>query len=438
MKKRFCLFWARRILMVAGCLLLCSIWTAMAERIEAAEAHFSALTVNLFFSELKDRETRLDRIADFVAEKNSAHEFVDAILLQEIVGGFLSGTRNSAADLQEKLSERRFQYFLYFRMGEGIPGLLNVGNAILTRHKIGAAKSTSLPIASEEPFQDLVIPIRRNVIMCRVKSPDLGWMHIYNSHLCADCDPSARQLQTNALLDFINQTEALYSDAHTVFLGGDFNTDLNQADHWPVYEMILDADFIDSYAEFRGCSNCCDQADGMMGCTYSVPGNPYAIDCLTGAAKPTTRVDYIFVRPNTAFNISNSQIVFNVAPNWVSDHSGVWTELGLKTLARQSTVGDESSLTLNDNQPIDFILYPNYPNPFNAATTISFYLPEATQVDLSIFNANGQQITTLVHAPMAAGYQKLDWNASGLSSGMYFYRLKAADFLDVHNCLLLK
>lgn len=438
MRKGFCFLWARTIFMVSCCLLLSLFWTIAPGRAEAAEGQFGTLTVNLLFSELADRDARLDRIADFVAGKNAASEFVDAILLQEIVGGFLAGTRNSAADLKDKLGERGYRYYLYFRMGEGIPGLLNVGNAILSRPKIIDAKSGSLPIASEEPFQDLVIPIRRNVIMCRMNAPGVGWIHVYNTHLCADCDPSARQQQAGVLLDFVNRTEAAYSDAHTVILGGDLNTNLNQLDHWPVYEMILDEDFIDSYAEFHDCSNCCNSADGLAGCTYGVAGNPYAVDWLTGKPKPTSRVDYIFARELGTFHFANSAVVFNTTPNWVSDHSGVLTGLVIQSLARGEQAAGENLASTQNEMPFDFVLYPNYPNPFNPATTIGFYLPEAAFVDLCIFNEKGQMISTLVHGQMAAGYQEIAWDASGLSTGIYFYRLIADDFLDVRSCLLVK
>lgn len=66
----------------------------------------------------------------------------------------------------------------------------------------------------------------------------------------------------------------------------------------------------------------------------------------------------------------------------------------------------------------------NYPNPFNPSTTIGFYLPSAGKVKLQIFNILGQRVKTLRDAPMAAGTHKLLWNAAGLSSGIYFYRLQ--------------
>jgi len=88
--------------------------------------------------------------------------------------------------------------------------------------------------------------------------------------------------------------------------------------------------------------------------------------------------------------------------------------------------------------PHDFALDQNYPNPFNPTTTISFSLPEAGNVKLDIYNIMGQTVATLVDEYRQAGTHEVIWNANGIASGVYFYRLTAGEFTDTKRMLLLK
>ena len=88
--------------------------------------------------------------------------------------------------------------------------------------------------------------------------------------------------------------------------------------------------------------------------------------------------------------------------------------------------------------PNKFSLYHNYPNPFNPTTTISYQLPQSAIVNLSIYNVTSQLVETLVNENINAGYYLVKWNASGFSSGLYFYRIKAGDFTETKKCLILK
>jgi hypothetical protein len=68
-------------------------------------------------------------------------------------------------------------------------------------------------------------------------------------------------------------------------------------------------------------------------------------------------------------------------------------------------------------------LYPNYPNPFNPITTISWRLADDSKVNLSVYNSSGQKIAQLVDEEQSTGHHKAEFNAEGLASGVYFYRL---------------
>ncbi len=87
--------------------------------------------------------------------------------------------------------------------------------------------------------------------------------------------------------------------------------------------------------------------------------------------------------------------------------------------------------------PSEFALSQNYPNPFNPSTTISYSLPMTANVSLGVFNTLGQQVALLVNERKEAGYYQVTWNAN-VSSGFYFYRLQAGEFVETRKMILLQ
>lgn len=85
-----------------------------------------------------------------------------------------------------------------------------------------------------------------------------------------------------------------------------------------------------------------------------------------------------------------------------------------------------------------FSLCHNYPNPFNPATTISFTLPSRSFVSLKVFDGLGREVATIVSGEMSAGSYSKQWDASGLPSGVYFYRLQAGSFTETKKLILLR
>ena len=75
--------------------------------------------------------------------------------------------------------------------------------------------------------------------------------------------------------------------------------------------------------------------------------------------------------------------------------------------------------------PKQYELFQNYPNPFNPTTIINYQLVKASEVELSIYNLLGQKVSTLVNKKQHAGNYEVEWNATGFSSGIYIYNLKA-------------
>jgi len=88
--------------------------------------------------------------------------------------------------------------------------------------------------------------------------------------------------------------------------------------------------------------------------------------------------------------------------------------------------------------PKEFSLGQNYPNPFNPSTTIEFALPKSAFVTLRVYDLLGRQVGELVNEKPGPGNYKTQWDARGLASGVYFYRLTAGDFVETKKLLLLR
>ena len=93
---------------------------------------------------------------------------------------------------------------------------------------------------------------------------------------------------------------------------------------------------------------------------------------------------------------------------------------------------------INDLVPVAFELGQNYPNPFNPSTTIKFSVPEAGLVTLRVFNLLGQEVATLLNSEKTAGVYEASFDASALSSGIYFYTLDSKNFTSTKKMVLLK
>ena len=91
-----------------------------------------------------------------------------------------------------------------------------------------------------------------------------------------------------------------------------------------------------------------------------------------------------------------------------------------------------------DVSPTEFLLEQNYPNPFNPTTTIAFAIPKEAHVMLRIFDMLGRRVFTLVDDTLQRGAYRVVFDAAGLPSGIYFYRIEAAGFTCMRKLTLLK
>jgi hypothetical protein len=114
---------------------------------------------------------------------------------------------------------------------------------------------------------------------------------------------------------------------------------------------------------------------------------------------------------------------------------GLWCNIDDIFVGNRSAVG---ITPIGTNIPTKFALNQNYPNPFNPTTKIKFDLPKNTQVNLTVYNTNGQLVMTLADGQYNAGSYEASFDAKSLPSGTYFYRLTTKDFVETKKMTLVK
>ncbi len=100
--------------------------------------------------------------------------------------------------------------------------------------------------------------------------------------------------------------------------------------------------------------------------------------------------------------------------------------------------GVEQNVETTLSIPKTYQLYQNYPNPFNPVTTIKYDIVKTQNVKVTIFDILGREITTLVNTQQQPGSYEIQWDASKVASGIYFYQLKTKDYVDTKKMILLK
>jgi hypothetical protein len=88
-------------------------------------------------------------------------------------------------------------------------------------------------------------------------------------------------------------------------------------------------------------------------------------------------------------------------------------------------------------QPIEYTLSQNYPNPFNPTTNITYTIPQFSFVTFKVYDVLGNEIATLVNEEKRAGSYEVEFDGTDLTSGIYFYRLQANDYIEAKKMVLL-
>ena len=162
---------------------------------------------------------------------------------------------------------------------------------------------------------------------------------------------------------------------------------------------------------------------------------------------------------NTDYGVYNADmsLTINAENNWWGDASGpcdptdgspdynpdgkgdkVSDYVTYRPWSTQGVVGVEEDTTTFTTVPEIFSLLQNYPNPFNPKTEISFSLPENSHITLTVFNALGQKVATLVDETREAGNYRVIFNGMAFPTGVYFYRFETGGFTKTMKMLLIK
>jgi hypothetical protein len=166
--------------------------------------------------------------------------------------------------------------------------------------------------------------------------------------------------------------------------------------------------------------------------------------------------DIAFTDSNTATVVGTSGLILkstNGGKNWVFQKSGTTTDLygvsfadarngtavgTLGTILRTTRTGPTSVEERPAEAPGDFLLSQNFPNPFNPATGIRFQVSATSDVKLAVYDILGREVAVLVNEKQAPGSYQVRFNAGGLASGVYFYRLHAGAYVATRKMVLMR
>jgi enterochelin esterase-like enzyme len=212
-------------------------------------------------------------------------------------------------------------------------------------------------------------------------------------------------------------------------LAGAFTPNLNNPPYWVDFPLDLNGDIIDSVM------------------TRFIPFNP---PYLARQLPPNTDLaiyfdcgtnDEYYLYPGNAAlaDTLHSLGIIHTFESYQGDHSNMLEErfpIALEFL--DSVMNAATGITGSSTIPASFVLNQNYPNPFNASTNISFEAVKPGNLKLAVYDLLGKEIVILLDGYYRAGRYMIDFDASDLSSGVYFYRLRAGDVIETRRMVLLK
>ena len=246
---------------------------------------------------------------------------------------------------------------------------------------------------------------------------------------------------------FAQQPQYYYVQAYTdYFLPGYYNDEGNASVYWQNADTVLIDSGItgkDIYL-IRDSSYGGGNAQGNI--TFNIGRESEYYDGITLYAKSlTTNALY-------SYNFSKDDGTFEVTNLPYGQYELIAQKIGIDDAYSQTITIDNlnpsvsginivfniSDVKKEQSIPRSFTLYPNYPNPFNPSTTISFYIPEITDLKISVVNILGEKVKTLIDDTFTSGLHKIIFDAKGFSSGVYFILFESTGFVRTQKILLLK
>jgi Secretion system C-terminal sorting domain/F5/8 type C domain/Bacterial Ig-like domain len=136
--------------------------------------------------------------------------------------------------------------------------------------------------------------------------------------------------------------------------------------------------------------------------------------------------------PKEFDEVSGQYLLLISLTNNESEWAGVW---------EAEIWGPDQSVTSVNNEPLtatDYALHQNYPNPFNPSTNISFTLPVDSKVRVAVYNLLGEEVAELANSEFVSGNHVINFDATGYTSGVYFYRLETNEFVETKKMIIMK
>jgi len=159
----------------------------------------------------------------------------------------------------------------------------------------------------------------------------------------------------------------------------------------------------------------------------------------TGDAYPWAIITY---QASIMKDTTNVNIFFNTITERFLDRGNPYpwycAEAGHTIRAAEKMIEITTKISQYDDIPSNYQLYQNHPNPFNPSTEINFYILVTGNTSLVVYNVLGQKVATLVNQELSAGSYKYKFDASGLTSGIYFYKIQSRDFTESRKMIFLK
>ncbi len=151
--------------------------------------------------------------------------------------------------------------------------------------------------------------------------------------------------------------------------------------------------------------------------------------------------NYITIEPSNGTVQPGGSTTIRVTLNAESIPEGTYTgQLNISTNGGNITIPIDFLVDVEklSDLPAEYFLNQNYPNPFNPTTTIEFSIGRTSMVKLKVYDIIGKEVLTLINENKRPGSYKFDFNADGLSSGVYIYRLETNEFIDSKKLIILK
>lgn len=217
--------------------------------------------------------------------------------------------------------------------------------------------------------------------------------------------------------------------------GGTSSNDL-----WLITPQIMNVQPTDSLYFWRQCPGYTnaylDHLDVKISTTTNVPPGPFTIN-VASLLFPVNNTDTMWVRQGYAIGslVTPGANIYIAFREWVNDNFNEGAAILLDLVQVTAPVGVSNN---NNEIPVAYRLEQNYPNPFNPSTLIGYSIPFPGNVKLVVYDILGNEIATVINEYRPAGNYEIRFDASGLSSGIYFYTVSSGSFSDTKKMMVLK